>query len=359
MDRGRVIITLSLLSVFLLWYFERKKQVEGQQVILQANSPSASTLPSQAWKKPDRETLKKTLTPEQFSCTQENGTERPFANKYWNHKEDGLYVDVVSGEPLFSSLTKFDSGSGWPSFSAPINGKAIRTLQDSSHGMNRIEVRSSRADSHLGHVFNDGPGPTKTRYCINSASLRFVPLLALKQEGLGMFMFDFAKQLKLKTATLAGGCFWGLEKLLSEVPGVVETRVGYSGGTNLGVTYDDVKLGLTGHAESVQILYDPKRISFEKILLAFFRFHDPTTINRQGNDIGTQYRSAIFFETSEEKRIAEDVISRVDASKKWSGKVVTRLEATKGFVIAEDEHQKYLVRNPKGYTCHFDRKFNF
>jgi len=137
--------------------------------------------------------LKKKLTPEQYYVTQECGTEPPFRNAYWNHKEPGIYVDVVSGEPLFSSLDKFDSGTGWPSFTQPIGGQKIVEKTDSTHGMARTEVRSPKGDSHLGHVFDDGPRPTGLRYCINSAALRFIPVKELEREGYGQFKKLFEK----------------------------------------------------------------------------------------------------------------------------------------------------------------------
>lgn len=131
--------------------------------------------------------LRKLLSPEQYRIVRENGTERPFANAYWDNHAPGLYVDVVSGAPLFSSSDKFDSGTGWPSFSKPIEGAAVKELSDSSHGMVRTEVRSAKADSHLGHVFNDGPGPSRLRYCINSASLKFIPFDDLESKGYGNY----------------------------------------------------------------------------------------------------------------------------------------------------------------------------
>lgn len=130
------------------------------------------------------EELRAKLTPEQYRIMKENGTERPFANAYWDNKRQGIYVDAISGEPLFSSTDKFDSGTGWPSFTKPLAGKAIREVQDSSHGMQRIEVRSTSSDGHLGHLFNDGPEPTGMRYCINSAALKFIPKEDLQQHGL-------------------------------------------------------------------------------------------------------------------------------------------------------------------------------
>ena len=138
--------------------------------------------------KPADEELKKMLTDEQYKVTQCEGTEFAFKNEYWNNHRAGIYVDVVSGEPLFSSKDKFDSGTGWPSFTQPIDSKYIVKKEDHSYGWNRVEVRSKEGDSHLGHVFDDGPGPTGLRYCINSASLRFIPKEKMKEEGYGEFL---------------------------------------------------------------------------------------------------------------------------------------------------------------------------
>jgi methionine-S-sulfoxide reductase len=168
-----------------------------------------------------------------------------------------------------------------------------------------------------------------------------------------------AKTEGLEVATLAGGCFWGVEELFRKIPGVIDTQVGYTGGAVDQATYEIVKAGQSGHAEAVQILFDPKKVSYEAILLEFFRLHDPTTPDRQGNDIGTQYRSAIFFMSPEQRETAQKVIARVDRSKKWPAPVVTKLEPFGQFWRAEDYHQKYLKKNPTGYTCHFVRNIEF
>lgn len=314
---------------------------------------------SGVYKKPSAAELKKILSPEQYNCTQEQGTEAPFKNAYWNNHADGVYVDVVSGEPLFSSLDKYDSGSGWPSFTKPIEQLSVVSKLDVSHGMRRTEIRSRAADSHLGHVFDDGPGPDHKRFCINSASLKFVPLEKMKEAGYGHLLFLFAQHKGWEVATLAGGCFWGLEDLLRRLPGVVESHVGYTGGTLAKAGYEDVKKGTTGHAESVQILFDPKKLTYEDLLLNFFRFHDPTTVDQQGNDIGSQYRSAIFYSNETQKKTAEKIIERVNKSGKWKKPIVTQVLAAGSFWRAEDYHQDYLQKHPNGYTCHFDRKYQF
>jgi peptide methionine sulfoxide reductase msrA/msrB len=162
---------------------------------------------------------------------------------------------------------------------------------------------------------------------------------------------------KVETALLAGGCFWGMEEILRGVPGVVSTDVGYTGGTTSAPSYDTVKSGDTGHAESIRIVFDPARLSYEELLEKwFFRMHDPTTRNRQGNDVGTQYRSAIFFTSPEQQKVAERVKERVDKSGKWSARIVTEIVPAGSFTPAEDYHQDYLQKHPGGYTCHYMRE---
>ena len=310
--------------------------------------------------KPTDSELRKKLTPLQYDVTQKEGTEPPFRNEYWDNHKAGIYVDVVSGEPLFSSLDKFDSGTGWPSFTKPLEPANVKTTSDRKLFMVRTEVRSAHADSHLGHVFDDGPAPTGQRYCMNSASMRFIPVEKLEAEGYGKYKALFEKHptadaKSLKKATLAGGCFWGVEELIRKLPGVVETNVGYTGGNVAHATYQNHE----GHAEAVEITYDPKKISYEEILEFFFKMHDPTTMNRQGNDIGTSYRSAIFYHDDEQRQIAERVKAKVDKSGAWKRPVVTEIVPAKAFWTAEEYHQDYLEKNPGGYTCHYVRPIKF
>jgi peptide methionine sulfoxide reductase msrA/msrB len=309
------------------------------------------------FKKPEPGQLKRQLSPEQFAVTQQCGTEPPFHNAYWDNHKPGIYVDVVSGEALFSSLDKFDSGTGWPSFTQPLKGTEVVEKKDTALGVVRTEVRSGMADSHLGHVFSDGPGEKGLRYCINSAALKFIPLEEMGQAGYGRYLEPFVKAGLIpapapETAILAGGCFWGMEEIIRKFPGVIKTTVGYTGGTTADPAYEAVHTGRTGHAEAIEVVFDPAQLSYEALLDYFFRMHDPTTLNRQHNDVGTQYRSAIFYTGEEQKKTAARVKNRWDKSGKFNRPITTEITPATKFYRAEEYHQKYLVKNPGGYTCH-------
>jgi peptide methionine sulfoxide reductase msrA/msrB len=316
------------------------------------------------YKKPPLDVLKQKLSAEQLHVTQACGTEPPFKNKYWDNHEAGIYVDIVTGEPLFSSTDKFDSGTGWPSFTRPIQDTELQEIRDTSHGMIRTEVKSKSGDSHLGHVFPDGPGSNGLRYCINSASLDFIPVAELQARGYGKYLSLFESQTKKsdaflsnghEVAILAGGCFWGVQELLRAQPGVVQTEVGYTGGALPNPIYPKVSMGTTGHAESVRIEFDPTKTSYEALLEFFFKMHDPTTRNQQGNDKGTQYRSVIFYLDDRQKEIAQKVIHAVEASRKWPRPIVTEVVQASPWYKAEEYHQDYLQKHPNGYTCHYVR----
>ncbi|HEY3398667.1 MAG TPA: bifunctional methionine sulfoxide reductase B/A protein [Armatimonadota bacterium] len=275
------------------------------------------------------------LTPEETAVLVNKGTERPFVGEYTDTFAAGVYTCKRCGALLYRSQDKFRSDCGWPAFDDAIPG-AVRQTPDADG--QRTEITCANCGAHLGHVFvGERLTDKNTRYCVNSISMSFVP----------------ADQAKTERAYFAGGCFWGVEYLLQQQPGVLKTTVGYTGGTTEHPTYEQVCAGHTGHAETVEVLYDPVRVSFETLAKLFFEIHDPTQANGQGPDLGDQYRSAIFFTTDEQKTVADKLI----ADLKGRGmNVVTQVVPAGEFWPAEAYHQDYYKNKGTEPYCHVRQK---
>lgn len=271
------------------------------------------------------------LTDEEKRIILEKGTERPFSGKYWNQFEPGTYCCRQCGSRLYLSESKFRSSCGWPSFDQEVPGAVKRQLD--ADGV-RTEIVCAACSGHLGHVFEgEDLTPKNVRHCVNSVSLVFHP----------------ARPAANKEAVFAGGCFWGVEHYFNLAEGVAGTTVGYTGGDVANPTYEQVCTGRTGHAEAVRVTYDPKRISYERLVRLFFEIHDPTQLDRQGADVGTQYRSAVFYFDEHQEQTVRKLIAKLKAK---GYQVVTKVLPASQFYPAEEHHQDYFAKHPKRPLCH-------
>ena len=283
------------------------------------------------------------LTDEEAFVILQKGTERPFSGKYETYTEDGTYLCKRCDAPLYRSNDKFDAQCGWPSFDDEIEGAIVKKTDADGR---RTEILCANCGAHLGHVFIGEHFTDKnTRHCVNSVSLSFEPL------KLPISTMETEK--KTDTAIFAGGCFWGMEYYFENVKGVISTQVGYIGGHKDHPTYEEVCMHTTGHIEALEVVFDPSKTNFEDLAKLFFEIHDPTQVNRQGPDVGEQYKSVIFYRDAKQKETSEKLIAIL----KGKGfDVVTELVQATTFWPAEDYHQNYYERNGHRPYCHFYQK---
>ena len=314
-----------------------QKTTTMENVISKPNNPYYSNTDTTKLNVSDAE-WKKVLPPDLYAVAREADTERAFTGKMWQSETKGTYYCAACGLKLFKSEQKFVSSCGWPSFFEQENKNSVVFKDDNSYGMKRIEALCGRCNSHLGHLFDDGPEPTGKRYCMNAISLDFVPDGVTSTTG------------NLDTIVLGGGCFWCVEAVYENLEGVKSVYSGYAGGTVENPSYEEVCTGRTGAAEVVEITYDKSKTNLDEIFQVFFTVHDPTTLNRQGADAGTQYRSAIFYKNENEKKAAESLIKELN-EKVFANKIVTTLEPLQKFYKAESYHQGYYQNNKNQPYC--------
>ncbi len=289
--------------------------------------------------KPDRYVLqleeewKKVLTPEQFRITRKHGTERPFSGEHCQSFDPALYGCVCCESWLFESRDKFESGTGWPSFTQPVKANAVKYVFDESHNMRRVEARCNVCEAHLGHVFPDGPMPSGLRFCLNSVSLKKVKTI----------------DSSMRLATLGGGCFWCTEAIFQQLKGVKSVLSGYSGGTKIDPSYEQVCTGKTGHAEVIQLVYDSSEIKWEDLVRIHLYSHNPTFLHPQKTDKGGQYRSVFFYRNEEEKATIEKIIAEEESN--FDLPIVSEIVPFEKFYPAEDRHQNYYKSNPEKPYC--------
>lgn len=273
------------------------------------------------------------LTPSEEAVIVKKATERPFSGKFYQNKEQGIYICKRCSAPLYKSDDKFDSGCGWPAFDDEITG-AVKRIPDKDG--QRTEIVCNNCDAHLGHVFTDENFTAKnTRHCVNSISMNFIPA-----NDLGYAYFG-------------AGCFWGVQYYFSQEKGVLFTEVGYSGGTLKNPTYEQVCNNNTGHAEVVKVTFDQMQIDFEKLAKLFFEIHDFGQFNRQGPDVGEQYRSVIFYTDKTQKDIADQLVTVL---KNKGYHIATELTGFDKFYAAEKYHQNYYLKKGGEPYCHVRKK---
>lgn len=272
------------------------------------------------------------LTAEEAYIIIDKGTDRPFTGEYTDKFEEGVYECRQCNAPLYYSNDKFHSNCGWPSFDQEIKG-AVTKVKDADG--RRTEITCANCKGHLGHVFyGEGLTDKDTRHCVNTTSLKFVAKSDLP---------------KIEKAIFAGGCFWGVEYYFQNETGVLSTQVGYTGGQTKNPTYQDVLSHKSGHYEAIEITYDANKTSYETLAKLFFEIHDPTQANGQGNDIGQQYQSVVFYKDESQKEITNRLIKTL----KGKGfNVATKLIPATTFWNAEDYHQEYYAKGGGTPYCH-------